>query len=34
LRRHHLANHYFTGYDNIVKICTSAWNDFICSAQV
>jgi transposase len=33
LRQHHLATRCFTGYDNIVESCTSAWNDSISSTE-
>lgn len=33
LRQHHLANRCFSGYENIVETCTSAWNDFISNTQ-
>lgn len=33
LRQHHLTNRCFSGYDDIVEACTSAWNDFISDAQ-
>jgi hypothetical protein len=29
LRQHHLANRCFSGYEDIVNACSTAWNDFI-----
>ena len=29
LRQHHLANRCFSGYDDIVDACSTAWNYFI-----
>lgn len=29
LRQHHLANHCFSGYEDIVDVYTLAWNDFV-----
>jgi hypothetical protein len=33
LRQHHLANRCFSGYDDIVEVCSIAWIDFVSDAK-